>query len=192
MGDIRNLKNKCYLYKLSLTSTSIHILYKKIYWNWETDFRETFNPFLSKYLTCETGIPVPGISSCALGIKQPTSKASLLYSWWPLCAHHQGCLVCEMPLDNHLGWVSSPASCRDAVGCLGNFLSGWYNCGALGLIFNNKANIISKWAEEGKLPILPDSGGGRGLSCLSENRLSSAAPLSHWHGPLAGLIGRWQ
>ena len=79
----------------------------------------------------------------------------------------------------HLGWVSSLASCRDAVGCLGNFLSGWCNYGALGLIFNNKANIISNWAEEGKMPILPNSGGGRGLSCLSENRLSSAALLSH-------------
>lgn len=39
---------------------------------------------------------------------------------------------------HHLGWVSSLVSCRDAVRCVRNFLSGWCNYGALDLDFSNK------------------------------------------------------
>ena len=44
----------------------------------EVVFRETFNPFESKCLPCDTGILLPGISSCALGIKKLKSKVFIV------------------------------------------------------------------------------------------------------------------
>ena len=118
IGDIRNLKKNChYLYKLSLISTSIYILYKKIYQNWE-DFRETFNPFLSRSLTCEPGIQVPGISSCVLGMKQLMVQRAIIVLMVTSVLTSSGLSGLWDALRYHLVWVSRLASCRDAVGCL--------------------------------------------------------------------------
>lgn len=74
-----------------------------------------------------------------------------------------------------LGWVSSLASRRDAVGYVGNFLSGWCIYGALDLVFNNK-QIFPATGWRGKMPILPNFCGGRG--CPTSLRTSCPLVLS--------------
>ena len=98
IGDIRNLKKKChYLYKLSLISTSVSILSKNIYQNWK-DFRPLTH-FCLKVSLVKLGSRSLVFHPVSWAWSSSWSKVSLLYSWWLLCSHHQGCLVCEMPLD---------------------------------------------------------------------------------------------
>lgn len=101
----------------------------------------------------------------------------------------QSCLICEgSPCLTH--W----ASCRNPVGCLGKWLGGQRNYGALG-IGTRQAHINGDWGE-GKLPTRPEllllCAAGRELSCSSQDRLSSVLSCHTDNSPLAGLIGCWQ
>lgn len=100
--------------------------------------RETFNPFLANFLTCEIGNLVPGHPFLHLWRKETHIQSTIIVLMVTSWCTFAGLSGLWDAIRHHLGWVSRLVSCRDAVRCVRNFLSGWCNYGALDLVFSNK------------------------------------------------------